>query len=159
MTQISPFSHFKNIILIGLFGFCANSLLVEILQTSFRSLKLFSFWTNYGHWLSFIIFILTAYVIFTWFPDYLFPKSFNKLRANNLILNYNFVLIFLGFLFQILIMAFAPGIFMLPKLFSGSLGIFDNNFYLILLTTKAVFDVLIVSVIWKTLDTKIQKKY
>ena len=127
-------------------------MLTEIPQIIAREMKLFTFWLDYGHWISFIISVLVTYWIFTWFPSYLF-KSLDKIEANTWILKYNLVLIFLGFLITILIMLFAPGIFIFIRPFGVNLG----NFYLIILTIKAIFDVLTVSAIWKTLDTKIRE--
>ena len=154
MNQISTFSHLKNLFLIGIFSLVANSLLTEIIQIILKELKLSTFWFNYGHWFGFVITVLILSWIFSWFPTYLFPKGFDKIRANNLIFNYSLIMIFLRFLIQILIMFFAPGLLIFTRLFGGMLGTL-GNFYLIMLTISAIANVLIVSLIWKTFNDKI----
>lgn len=87
---ISPISHFKNILLVLIF----NVILTQCFILLFALIAIFLPFTG-NIWISFfdfLISILINFVIFSYFPKVLFSE-FDRIKANNLILIYNFCLI------------------------------------------------------------------
>ncbi len=130
---ISPISHFKNIFLILIFNVILTQffILLFALITSFLPF-IGNIWIGF---FDFLTSILVIFVIFSYFPKVLFSE-FDRIKANNLILIYNFCLI----CFLIILTA--------------TLFIFPNSRVIVNFNLIPIFSTIL---IWKYFDWKYKK--
>lgn len=166
-TKISLLSHFRNLILIVLFRFLISllfAIIIGFIITPF-AVSHYNFFLIFSDFSNHFILFVIQFIIFANFPNWVFPKNFDRLKGNNLILKYNYYLVGIYIIYALCNLLFnfqSLSDYFVDKnrsalafLNSGYLGFFADLFIQVI--WPYLFSVILSFAIWKYFDWKYKK--